>query len=368
MKILLIGEFSNVHWTLANALRQLGHEVTVVSDGNRWREYPTDVKLYRKSTSTADTLRYAFEVLKQLTRWRGYDVVQLINPVQYLEFKAKRLEKIYDYLRRYNKKIFITAAGDDFEYVYDSYVRRSLRYCDFYTPDREIDNERNRECVREWLETDKRDVCQHICDTCNGIISVLYEYDVAYRTNYAQKTQFIPLPIDLNKYPGFRHEIKANEPVRFFIGIDQRRTVLKGTDILYSALKRVKQKYPEKVEVIQTESLPFSQYIEEMKKCDVLLDQLYSYTPAMNALQAMAMGLVAVSGGEEEQYDLIEEKELRPIINVLPNEEDVYRKLEQLVLHPERIAALSEDSQTYVKKHHDHIKVAQRYIDFWTSK
>jgi hypothetical protein len=36
MKILLIGEYSNVHWTLAEGLRALGHQVTVVSDGDRW--------------------------------------------------------------------------------------------------------------------------------------------------------------------------------------------------------------------------------------------------------------------------------------------------------------------------------------------
>lgn len=34
MKILLLGEYSNVHWTLAEGLRQLGHEVTVASNGD----------------------------------------------------------------------------------------------------------------------------------------------------------------------------------------------------------------------------------------------------------------------------------------------------------------------------------------------
>lgn len=29
MKILLLGEFSNLHWTLAEGLRKLGHEVCV---------------------------------------------------------------------------------------------------------------------------------------------------------------------------------------------------------------------------------------------------------------------------------------------------------------------------------------------------
>jgi hypothetical protein len=86
----------------------------------------------------------------------------------------------------------------------------------------------------------------------------------------------------------------------------------------------------------------------------------------MNALLAMGKGLILVGGGEPENYEIIKEDELRPIINVLPNEENVYSQLEQLVLHPERIKKLSTESRLYVQRHHDHVKVAAQYIDFWT--
>lgn len=36
MKILLIGEYYTVHWTLAQALRDLGHNVNVLSNDNLW--------------------------------------------------------------------------------------------------------------------------------------------------------------------------------------------------------------------------------------------------------------------------------------------------------------------------------------------
>ena len=85
----------------------------------------------------------------------------------------------------------------------------------------------------------------------------------------------------------------------------------------------------------------------------------------MNALQAMSQGLIVVSGGEEENYEILGEKELRPIINVQPDEEDIYRQLEQLVLHPERIPRLKRDSMEYIRRHHDSIKVAQRYLEAW---
>ena len=48
MKILLIGEYSNVHNTLAEGLRMLGHKVVVASNGDFWKNYPRDISRLRK--------------------------------------------------------------------------------------------------------------------------------------------------------------------------------------------------------------------------------------------------------------------------------------------------------------------------------
>ena len=105
-----------------------------------------------------------------------------------------------------------------------------------------------------------------------------------------------------------------------------------------------------------------------VEDCDILLDQLYGYSPGMNALLALAKGKIVVGGAEEEYYELLDEKELRPMVNVIPDEEDVYKKLEQLVLAPENIGNMQKDSYTLVKKHHDYRRVAEMYINFWNSK
>lgn len=372
MKILLFGEYSNVHWTLAQALRKLGHEVTVVSNGDEWKAYPADISLIRKPGRWG-RLIYLLRVLLLLPKLRGYDVVQLINPVHFVDLKAERAVRIYDYLRRHNKKVFLGAFGYDYHYVYDSVVRRTLRYCDFYTPTREVHHEWNDANERDWIHTYKKEACIHIAETCDGIISGLYEYDVAYRPYFSDKTTFVPLPIDVAKGDGvkdghskhYAQSTKQENKLRFFIGINRSRTMLKGTDIMLRALERLVADYPDRAAMVKAESVPFAEYKEMMCSSDVLLDQIYSYTPAMNALQAMSQGLVVVSGGEEENYGILGETELRPIINVQPDEEDVYRQLEWLVLHPERIAQLKRDSIEYVRRHHDSLKVAKRYLEAW---
>ena len=384
MKILLFGEYSNVHWTLACALRKLGHEVTVVSNGDEWNGYPSDISLIRKPGRWG-RLTYLLRVLLLLPKLRGYDVVQLINPVHFVDLKAERAVRIYDYLRRHNKKVFLGAFGYDYHYVYDSVVRRTLRYCDFYTPTREVHHEWNDANERDWLHTYKKEASIHVAETCDGIITGLYEYDVAYRPHFPDKTTFIPMPIEMGEgleVNGDGVEVNGDgikdgnsslftlhsslqRPLRFFIGINRSRTMLKGTDIMLRALERIVADYPDRAEMVKAESVPFAEYKELMRSSDVLLDQIYSYTPAMNALQAMSQGLIVVSGGEEENYEILGEKELRPIINVQPDEEDIYLQLEWLVLHPERIAQLKRDSIEYVRRHHDSLKVAERYLEAW---
>lgn len=363
MKILLLGEYSNVHWTLAKGLRALGHTVTVISDGDSWKDYPRDISLKRKSTGRADTLRYLADIALALPRMRGYDVVQLINPV-FLELLPERILPVYNYLRRHNRKVFLGAFGMDYYWVKTGLDCHTFRYSDFNIGTEVRRNTDNDRFITEWLYGAKGELNRHIAGDCDGIVTGLYEYEASYRPEFPDKTRFIPFPID-------RSEITPKQPhpetdrIRFFIGIQRSRNAYKGTDIMYNALLRLAQAYPGQMEIVKAESVPFSEYCHMMDHSDVLLDQLYSYTPAMNALLAMAKGLVLVGGGEEEGYRILGEKELRPIVNVLPEEDDVYRGLEQLLLHPEDITRRSEESKLYIERHHDHIAVAAQYVDFW---
>jgi hypothetical protein len=55
-----------------------------------------------------------------------------------------------------------------------------------------------------------------------------------------------------------------------------------------------------------------------------------------------------------------------PVVNVLPDPEEVYRTLERLILHRADIPQMCRDSRTFVEQHHDYRKVAQQFIDFWS--
>ena len=363
MKILLIGEYSNVHWSLAEGLRQLGHQGTVVSDGDGWKNYPRDVDITRQSTGFCHTVRYLIHLKHVLKRLKGYDVVQLINPV-FLELKPARILPFYKQLKRQNRSVFMGAYGMDRYWVKAGMDCTTLEYSDFNLGTSLRTNADNDRFISEWLYGDKGWLNKVVAFDCQGIVAGLYEYHAAYTRHFRlpEKVRFIPFPVpvasDCEPRP-------THHPVRFFIGIQSQRSAYKGTDIMLKALQRLAHDYPHDVEMVIAEDVPFQQYARMMEHSDVLLDQLYSYTPAMNGLLAMSKGLVLVGGGEEEHYKLLGEEKLRPIVNVKPNEESVYTALKQLLEDPHLIYRLKKESIAYVRRHHDPVRVAQQYVDFW---
>lgn len=364
MRILLLGEYSNVHATLAKGLRELGHEVTVVSNGDFWKNYPRDIDLSRSYTKWGG-LKYWLRLIRLLPKLRGYDVVQLINPM-FLELKAARIKPVYRYLRRHNRRIFLGAFGMDYYWVSTCCRERPLRYSDFNIGNDLRTNDDALQERRDWLDTDKQRLNELIANDCDGIITGLYEYHVCYEPKFPDKTQFIPFPIVVGDKP----DVCPTPPerLRLFIGINRTRSEYKGTDIMLRAAQDVQTAYPDKVELRIAENIPFEQYVEMMNGSDAILDQLYSYTPSMNPLEAMTKGIICIGGGEPENYAILGEEELRPIVNVQPTYESVRHELEQLVLHPERVPRLREESWQYVKRHHDYLKVARQYEQFYLKK
>lgn len=364
MRILLLGEYSNVHNTLAKGLRALGHECVVASDGDSWKNYPRDIDLSRRK-GIVGKIQFLWRLLKALPRLRGFDVVQLINPV-FLELKAEHIVSIYHYLRRHNKKVILGAYGMDYYWAEVNTNIRPLRYSDFNIGDVIRKDEPAIYNYNDWVGTAKEQLCRMIAKDCDWIVSGLYEYWATYDAvpELRHKHTFIPFPIDYSDIPE-PPSLPLQRPLRLFVGISKGRSAYKGTDVMLRAARDVERQYPDKLELIVAEGVPFAQYQQMMAGSDAILDQLYSYTPAMNALLAMSKGIINIGGGEPENYEILGESELRPIVNVEPTYESCRSAIEHLVLHPELIPKLKSQSIEYVHRHHNYIRVAQSYVEMY---
>lgn len=368
MKILLFGDASNFHNSLATALRRLGHNAVVVSDGSRWMNTDRDIDLSR-GEGLIGAIRYVTDVMRLLPSMRGYDVVHLINPI-FLRLRPQKVRWVFDFIRRNNRCVLLSAIGDDYDVVKANLAGDVLAYSECKVGDKLTEYARNESLqgngpLRGWFTDEMRQYHRHFIDNIDGAVACLYEYYKIYNKIIPEKLAYGGIPIDTRQLKA--HYIE-NEPekVRFFIGIQRGRSVFKGTDRLLVAAKCVAERMSDKCEVVAVENVPYREYVERINTAHVLLDQLYSYTPATNALIAMAQGMVAVSGGENEYYDFIGENQCRPIVNVSPLVEgDIENKLLWIVQNKHLLPQLSRMSRDFVVKHNDCEVVAHRHIDFW---
>ncbi|MDO4171104.1 MAG: glycosyltransferase family 1 protein [Prevotellaceae bacterium] len=366
MRILLLGEYSGVHSTLSEALRDLGHKVTVASNGDFWKDYPRDIDLARRGT-----VDFLWKVMRALPRMRGYDVVQLINPM-FMEMKAERLVPIYHYLRKYNGKVVLSVLGADYYYPYINRNMKPMRYSDYNNGDEERHSAYTDAEYADWIGTAKGRLCRRIAADCDAIIAGTYEYWLPYNLTDDRGRDGRPLRDKLHLVPFPFKPVDAVAPVpserlRVFIGISKARSEFKGTDIMLKAAQDVMAKYPDHMELNVVTGVPYSEYQHTMDNSDVVLDQLYSYGPGMNALLSLSKGIITFTGGEPEHYDIMGERQCRPIVNVRPCYESVYGQLERLVLHPENIMAMKRASRDYVLRNYEYHRVAERYIEIYKS-
>ncbi|MBR1803737.1 MAG: glycosyltransferase family 1 protein [Muribaculaceae bacterium] len=366
MKILFAGDASNLHNTLAHQLRRMGHEAVVVSDGSRWMHTDCEIKLVRKS-GTWGGIRYVTDLLRTLPRLRGYDVVQLSGAI-FFPLRPEKLRYIFDYLRRHNGSVVYSALGTDVTYYDACHDGHTFRYSDYRLGDRPSpyvgSDEYHAQEQDNWRQPFMRRYHEYLLRHIDGATSALWEYDAAYRSIGFKPLAYTGIPIDTDALT-FRPLEQEPDKVRFFIGMQNDRTVIKGTDRLLAALRRVHDRYPTVCDMDVVERLPYSEYTQRMRESHVILDQIYSYTPATNALIGMAQGLVAVSGAEPEYYDFIGEHDNHPIVNVNPLDEgDIDARLEYIITHKEQLPEWSRRSREFVVKHNAAPVVAQRYLDF----
>ena len=367
MRILFAGDASNMHNCLAQRLRLMGHEATVASDGSRWMNTGRDINLERHPGKLG-TLRYLMDLKRALPRMTGYDIVEIASPI-FLRLKPHRIARVFDYLKAHNRCIVLSALATDMVYYDACHDGHTFRYSDYMLGDEPSpyvgSGEYIAQCQDNWKEPFMREHSDHILAGIDGAVACLYEYYAAYKPVLGDKVAYAGLPIDIDALE-FR---PLNEPpakLRMFIGIQRDRHVIKGTDRLLAAMKRIHDRYPGITELDVVENLPYDEYTRRMRESHVILDQLYSYTPATNALIAMAQGLVAVSGAEPEYYDLIGETANKPIVNVSPLVEgDIDHKLSWLVEHRDELPGMARASRAFVEKHNAAGVVAQRYLDFW---
>jgi len=377
MRILLVGEYSRLHNSLKEGLIELGHEVVLVGDRDTFKNYPVDVdinnlflkkyipliirKVYFKLFKI-DLIDYQtiYKFKKALPELKNFDVVQLINE-DVLSIHPQFQFKLLDVLFKQNNNSFLLCCGQDYLIISHA-LKNELKYS-ILTP--YLNNSKLKKRYHyslKYTSTAYQKLHSFLKNRVNGVIAT----DIDYHIPYLKKDNYlglIPNPINIDKIT--YKSIEIVDKIKIFHGVNMSSATQKGNIYFEKALDIISQKYPEKVYIITTHSIPYNEYIKLYDECHILLDQVYAYDQGYNALEAMAKGKVVFTGAEQEWLDYYNLKEDTVAINALPNVEKIVEKLEWLILNPLKIIEISKNARAFIEKEHNYKKIAQTYLETW---
>lgn len=368
LKILLFGDASNYHNTLAGALRRLGHDVTVASDGTQWMDTARDIDLSRRRGKIAGLKLWYRMRFGLADRLSGYDIVSIAG-THFARLRPGPLTSIFNFIRRNNRHVYQTALATDTFFIDECLSPDSaLRYNEWRVNGRPTAYaDRKSAIASEWQAPALSNYCHHLSANVDGAVTALYEYHISCQRAYPHdRIAYGGIPVDTDTITFNPPSPRPGEKVKLFLGYPSARMLEKGSERLLAAARQVAADYPDRCELDVASDIPLVDFMERLGRSHVVIDQLYSYTPATTALMAMAMGRTVISGAEPEFYDFIGEHRLHPIVNVRPyDDREIYNTIKETVLHPEMMPARGTDGRRFVEKHNAATVVAQRFIDFW---
>lgn len=377
MKILLIGEYSRLHNSLKEGLLELNHDVILVGMNDAFKKFPVDYsytdaladKPYMRLLNKAcirflkydlNSIERGIRFLGILPKLKNYDVVQLVNetPIQTIPWIEK---KIIKKIIKKNKKTFLLSCGADHlsvKYASEGHFRYSV--FDLIAEDASLKDYFSHPL--RYLKPELKKLSDFLYQHINGTIASDFDYVIPLQNN-PKFLGLIANPINISKLQV--EPLVIQDKIIIFLGINKNARIKKGIPFFEKALEIIQQKYPEKVEIIITEDLPYSEYINIYNRCHILLDQIYAYDQGFNALEAMAKGKVVFTGAEKEFLEYYGLKEDEVAINTLPDVDYLVEKLSELIQSPQKIIEISENAKAFIQREHHYIKIAQKYLDTW---
>ena len=360
MKILLVGEFSGFHNNLKEGLSSLGHHVVLASAGDSYKNFPTDISFRSdKKNKLINNLNLMGLYAKALPKLTGYDVVQFIHPNIFAQSFGIN-KRLINYLIKKNKRSFLIAAGDD-GVVWDYWQNKAaepMRYS--WIPYQKMDDLANGRQFSVWDDVFTLNYNRYLAQKVNGIIPVMYEYDVPYQ-QFKNKKAVIPIPINLQKITYEPNTIEDKLVV--FHGLNRYNA--KGTPFIEKAFAILNNKYPDKIECIIKGKLPYDEYLQLMKRVNVIIDQVHSYSLGVSGLLGLAMGKIVLGGNEPEAQETLGYENC-PVVNIEPDVIKIVQAVELVLNKKDEIPEISKQGRGFMEQNHDHVKIAKRYLETWS--
>lgn len=378
MKILLIGEYSRLHNSLKEGLMALGHEVTIVGCGDKFKQFPVDFSIYARICNDNKIANFLFKSIRKVIGFnlekiekaiRFYLLLSKLNHYQHVQLINSDALETYPILSRFlYKKLFqniqsrsLLVCGDETPII-DYLFKKEFKYSVLtpYFEDNSIEKEF--QFPLKYRNDNYRKTFNWLVKNCQNLITSDLDYEIPMQKMGFQTT-FIPNPINTDKIT-FQN-IGITDKIVIFLGINRLSYSKKGIIYFEKALEIIREKYADKIEIIVSENLPYSEYISTYNRAHILLDQVFAYDQGYNALEAMAKGKVVFTGAETEFLNQYQLQADDVCINAEPNENEIAKKLSFLIEDPEKINKISKNARKFIEKEHAYKIIAEKYFTSW---
>lgn len=342
MNILLVGEFSSVHNNLKAGLIELGHKVILMSDGDGWKNYNSDISLFRyPKKGIINYLRNALHFFNSIRKVKKVDVIQFINPmilplyvIVYFKFRKLFTKNKYVYYACGTDPAFLNSR-DEFDYF-------------------PFDEKNSSETPKYHFI---RLLAYRLFITYqDAIVPAMYTYFVGYRDN-DKCLEPIPLPGSGD----YTEDKVINKPLKILFGISRRE--FKGAKHILKALDKLNSSKEFNAEVSIVEKVPFKEYEKLVSEYDILIDQCKSYDYGMNAISALEKGLIVFSGSEYLAMKYIGAYK-SPVINIIKDSELIIKRINEIVnLSEDALNEISSNSLYHARKFHNPLCIAKKFVN-----
>ena len=362
MDILIVGEYSSFSKELKSGFKALGHKCMIFSWGDGCKEIKQTSddfsikinynhgKLIRVLSTCWSNLKLNIYVNKLCKLWKA-NVVIIVNPTfvrrKFQIWRKALTKKMISKLSYANARIILAACGTDYFYcIGSSDLRLRNKYLlNKFTP----------KIIKQYKK------CMYnVLSIIDIIIPSFYDYAETYRMNISlvgnklQKT--IPIPIDETK---FKSENVIHDKIVIFLGKMREE---KGYKSMNNAVNYIINKYPDKVIRIPGRWLTIDEYLKEISKANIVLDQCADFSYGMNSLYPMAMGKCVLACCKPECLKEFGVKE-SPIIDIDDDVDQIVKQLTILVENPSLIIEYGKRCRKYIEDVHDSKIIAEKYIE-----
>lgn len=357
MKVLLVGEYSGVHTNLKKGLEKFGVNVLLISEGDAWKKFDSDIKLYSPE-DTKWKKYYNRIMIQKCYNWaKDADIVQFINPSCLYIVNKDLADAVFELMKRAKVSISIL-AGCDCNVA--NYQEKIMPYiCPACLQEMK---KWNGTCFyKSDAEYQKYEAAFYKSIDC--IVPGEWDYYKVYH-DYVKKynrkmTRIIPYPIDCGSIQPVYHR---HEKIVVHFPLNAAK---KGTLVIKKAFRVLGKKYKDKLLLEIRGHMPIEKYLEYLDGIDIIVDGPGGYNCGlgMSCLMAMAKGKAAVGVREQiEKGDRNAWLMESPHVSSGYGEEGIVEAVEGIISDPERMYELQRESRAFVKKYFNSSVVAKQYI------